>query len=337
LSDHDAGVEPSVTGDEGLALESTFSKTIRVLVAEDTESQRLVLAKQVRSLGFEVMPAADGEEALAKFEQFRPHVLLTDWFMPKVDGIDVCRFARASDRGMMIYIIMLTAHGDEDRLVEAFDAGADDFLNKPVNVRELQARMRAGKRIIALQTERNAENLRVLNAELSAANRRLFDFAHLDALTGLANRRLIVERLQQEWSAHARHQVPLSVILLDVDHFKKVNDEHGHDMGDAVLSRIAQVLRRETRAEDTVARFGGEEFLILTRDADLASAALLAERVRAAVAREQFTSSDRSWSITASFGVATTDPETESWDSLLKRADIALYQAKGDGRNLVRG
>ena len=331
--------EPALAAsDEDLGLESTFSKIIRVLIAEDTESQRLVLMKQVRSLGFEAIAAVDGEDALAKFEQHRPHLLLTDWFMPRLDGIALCRLARASERGKMLYIIMLTAHGDEDRLVEAFDAGADDYLNKPVNVRELQARLRAGKRIAALQTElrRNAENLRVLNADLTAANRRLFEFAHVDALTGLPNRRLIVDRLQQEWAAYARRHKSLSLILLDVDNFKQVNDEYGHDMGDTVLTRIAQVLRRETRAEDTIARFGGEEFVILTPDAELVAAVQLAERIRGAIEREVFTDAGRSWSITASFGVATACESTRSWETLLKTADVALYQAKSAGRNRVR-
>jgi two-component system, cell cycle response regulator len=297
-----------------------------------------VLMKQVRALGFEAYAAVDGEDAVAKLEQYRPHIVLTDWFMPGLDGIEVCRIARASKQGRLLYIIMLTAHGDDDRLVEAFEAGADDYLNKPVNVRELHARLRAGKRIVALQTElrRNADNLRALNADLSAANRRLYEVAHLDALTGLPNRRLMVERLQQEWAAYKRRLAPLALILLDVDHFKRVNDEHGHDFGDTVLTRIAQILRREIRAEDTIARMGGEEFLVLTPNTDGAAARDLAERMRVRVAEEVFDGGGRQWSVTASFGVATAEPGMSGWEALFKLADNALYEAKSAGRNRVQ-
>lgn len=334
-----ANTMPLGFSDGDLALESTFSKVIRVLVAEDTESQRLVLMKQVRALGFEAYAAVDGDDAVAKLEQYRPHIVLTDWFMPGLDGIEVCRIARASKQGRLLYIIMLTAHGDDDRLVEAFEAGADDYLNKPVNVRELHARLRAGKRIVALQTElrRNADNLRALNADLTAANRRLFEVAHLDALTGLPNRRLMVERLQQEWAAYVRRRMPLSLILLDIDHFKRINDAHGHDMGDTALTRIAQILRREIRAEDTIARFGGEEFLVLAPNTDLASALDLAERMRTHIAAEQFESGGQPWSVTASFGVAAANATTTDWEALFKQADTALYLAKADGRNRVHG
>ncbi len=334
-----ASTMPLGFSDGDLALESTYSKVIRVLVAEDTESQRLVLMKQVRALGFEAYAAIDGDDAIAKLEQYRPHIVLTDWFMPGLDGIEVCRIARATKRGRLLYIIMLTAHGDDDRLVEAFEAGADDYLNKPVNVRELHARLRAGKRIVALQTElrRNADNLRALNADLTAANRRLYEVAHLDSLTGLPNRRLMVERLQQEWAAYKRRLIPLSLILLDIDHFKLVNDMHGHDSGDTVLTRIAQILRQEIRAEDTVARMGGEEFLVLSPNTNGSAALDLAERMRIRVAAEVFSGAGRSWSVTASFGVGVAEQEMSDWGAVFKRADRALYQAKAEGRNRVHG
>ena len=332
-------VERTFGDDEDLALDlaSTQSKVLRVLVVDDSEAQRLILLKQVRALGFDAVVADDGADALTKLDQYRPHIILTDWVMPNMDGIDLCRLARASARGRLLYIILLTAFGDDDRLVEAFESGADDFVNKPVNVRELEARLRAAKRIISLQTElrRKIESLRELNTELTDANRRLFDFAHHDALTGLPNRRLMVERLQQAWSEYQRRGKSFAVAVLDLDHFKRVNDELGHDAGDQVLARIARVLRRQIRAEDTVARFGGEEFLILMPETDIQAAVQLAERVRTAIEREQFVGGGRGWSVTASVGVAAANASTKSRDELLKGADEALYEAKGAGRNRV--
>ena len=311
---------------------------LRVLIAEDTASQRLVLIKQVEALGFEAETAQDGEHALGMIEQQRPHILLTDWVMPKVDGIGVCKVTRASDAGKLIYIIMLTSHGDEDHLVEAFAAGADDYLTKPIKPRELEARLRAGKRVVELQValRREAENLQTVNEDLAVANRQLFDFAHTDALTGLPNRRYILGRLKQEWAVHTRRLSPLSLILLDIDCFKVVNDQHGHDVGDTVLERVAHIMRREIRLEDTVARFGGEEFLIITPGTDLAGAKQIAERIRVNIAREVFTFSGASWHVTASLGVAAANLDAEGFQGLLKSADQALYCAKGAGRNQVR-
>src|SRR5690606_28995894 len=153
-------------------------------------------------------------------------------------------------------------------------------------VRELEGRLRAAKRIITLQSElrRKIESLRELNSDLTDANRRLFDVAHHDVLTGLPNRRLMVEQLRQAWAGYQRRRKPFALALVDIDHFKRVNDHYGHDAGDKVLTRVAKILRRQIRAEDSVARFGGEEFLILMPDTDSDAAARLAERVRAAIA-----------------------------------------------------
>lgn len=319
------------------AAETETVTPLRVLIAEDEKSQQLVLTRQVRNLGFAVTTAENGEEALALMARELPDILLTDWVMPKLDGIDVCRTVRASAAGKMIYIIMMTAHGDENRLVEAFDAGADDYLNKPVNPRELQARLRAATRFVELQAalSREAERMHAVNTELAVANRKLFDSAHTDALTGLPNRRYVIERLKQEWSLHLRRDSALSVILLDIDHFKKVNDQRGHDVGDFVLERVARLMRHEVRNEDTVARFGGEEFLVVTTGIDLEGAMLTAERIREAIAREIFSFGGGSWHVTASLGVAAANTRTESIEDLLKQADVALYQAKGTGRNRV--
>jgi two-component system, cell cycle response regulator len=338
-SSNEVHAERELEDDEDLALDlaSTLSQMLRVLVVDDCEAQRLLILKQVRALGFDAAVADDGADALVKLDQYRPHIILTDWVMPNMDGIELCRLARASERGRLLYIILLTAFGDNDSLVGAFESGADDFINKPFNVRELEARLRAAKRIISLQTElrRKIESLRELNTELTDANRRLFDFAHHDALTGLPNRRLMVERLQQAWSEYQRRGKSFAVAVFDLDHFKRINDELGHNAGDQVLARIAHILRRQIRAEDTVARFGGEEFLILMPQTDIQAAVQLAERVRHAIEREKFVDGGHRWSVTSSTGVAATNESTKSWDALLKAADEALYEAKGAGRNRV--
>ncbi|MEX2482831.1 MAG: diguanylate cyclase [Gammaproteobacteria bacterium] len=335
--DDDNGLEANE--DLELDLAATFSKVLRVLIVEDAESQRLILLKQVRTLGFDTVAAIDGQDAADKLDDYRPHIIISDWFMPRMDGIELCRLARASNRGRLLYIILLTAHSDDDRLVEAFEAGADDFLAKPVNVRELEGRLRAAKRIITLQSElrRKIESLRELNSNLTDANRRLFDVAHQDALTGLPNRRLMVEQLRQAWAGYQRRHKPFALALVDIDHFKRVNDDYGHDAGDKVLTRIGKILRRQIRAEDSVARFGGEEFLILMPDTDVDAAARLAERVRAAIAGESFIAAGREWSVTASVGIASTAQKTLSWESLFKAADVALYEAKAAGRDRVCG
>ena len=214
-----------------------------------------------------------------------------------------------------------------------------EYLGTPFNGRTLQARLRAARRIVNLQNElrRKIEKLRELNDDLTAANQRLYDFAHHDSLTGLPNRRLMIERLQQQWSGYQRRHRPFTVALLDLDNFKRVNDELGHDIGDLVLMQAARVLRRQVRAEDTVARFGGEEFLILMPETDLDAARLLAERVRASIAEEAFVSAGQRFDMTASIGVAAATPDLNTWQALLKVADQALYAAKGAGRDRVYG
>jgi len=339
-STRDEAMSTSMEDDDlDLDLASTFSKVLRVLIAEDSESQRALLLKQVHELGFDAVAVNDGEEALRALTEYRPHILVSDWFMPRLDGIELCRAARAGERGRLLYIILLTAFGDDDRLLDAFAAGADDFLAKPVNARKLQARLRAAMRIVNLQTElrRKIENLRELNTGLTEANRRLFDIAHHDALTGLPNRRLAIDRLQQEWSGYQRRHKPFAIALIDLDHFKRVNDDLGHDIGDLVLAQLARVLRRQIRTEDTVARFGGEEFLVLMPDTDVDAARLLAERIRASIAREPFVSVGAHCDMTASVGVAAAAPGMHSWQELLKAADRALYAAKGAGRDRVHG
>lgn len=321
------------------AASGTPAGPLRVLVVEDSDSQRLTLVHLLGALGFEVREARNGIEALARLGEHPAHVIVTDLVMPDLDGIGLCRAVRATAEGPSSYIVVLTGVDDHEKLIEAFDAGADDFLAKPINRRELEARLRAARRVVGLQQRlnREAESLRELNSRLEVANRQLASVALTDALTGLPNRRHLLERLGQEWAGAARHQSQFALVFVDLDHFKQINDRKGHDVGDIVLERVARVLRRHVRVEDTVGRFGGEEFLILCPGSSLESATAIAERIRAQLARERFEIGGSSWSVTASFGVAAALPSAapEGWTDTLRRADAALYLAKHRGRDRV--
>ena len=314
---------------------------LRALVAEDTDSQRLGMTRLLQAQGFEVRACADGAAALAAIREQPAELVVTDLVMPQLDGIALCRAIRESPANDGCYVIVFTGHGDEDKLVQAFEAGADDYLNKPVVRREFEARLRAARRVIALQRQlaREADTLRELNARLEVANRQLAAAALTDALTGLPNRRHVLERLRQEWSAAARHQRPFGVIFVDLDHFKAINDVRGHHAGDIVLERLARVLRRVIRTEDTAGRFGGEEFVVLCPGATLPQVMRAAERIRIELEAEEFTIGGETWHVTASLGVAAVGAvrSDAGWDVALRQADAALYRAKHQGRNRVVG
>lgn len=323
-------------GDSAAA--SVPAERLRVLIAEDVESQRLTLTRLLLSMGFEVEAAVDGVEALAMLGARRADILVTDLLMPGLDGIGLCRAMRSTPAGAMTYAIVLTASDDQGKLVEAFDAGADDFITKPIVRREFEARLRGARRVVALQhqLEREAERLREANTRLEAVNRQIASIALTDSLTRLPNRRHLLERFKQDWASAARLRRDFSVIFVDIDHFKKVNDVRGHDAGDIVLERVARVLRRAVRVEDTVGRFGGEEFVVLCPGCALPDAKRIADRIRGNIESEEFAIGGERWHVTASFGVAATQADAPTgWENLLRSADLALYKAKHQGRNRV--
>lgn len=327
----------SQSDDCGIAA-SAPAERLRVLIAEDVESQRLTLSRLLLSMGFEVEAAVDGVEALAMLGARRADILVTDLVMPGLDGIGLCRAMRSTPAGAMTYAIVLTASDDQGKLVEAFDAGADDYITKPIVRREFEARLRGARRVVALQhqLEREAERLREANTRLEAVNRQIASVALTDSLTRLPNRRHLLERFKQDWAAAARLRRDFSVIFVDIDHFKKVNDVRGHDAGDIVLERVARVLRRAVRTEDTVGRFGGEEFVVLCPGCALADAKRIADRIRGNIESEEFAIGGERWHVTASFGVAATQADAPTgWENLLRSADLALYKAKHQGRNRV--
>jgi diguanylate cyclase (GGDEF)-like protein len=322
-------VRPDETGD---------AQALRVMIVEDEPIILNLLEMWLRTNHeHTLLTAVNGRDALEKAVEFKPHVLLTDWKMPVMDGIELCHTLRSSDWGQSIYVVMLTSADQEDDLVQAFDAGVDDFLTKPVNMRALDARLKGAWRYVRLREawELDHERLTRMAAELALSNRRLQQAALTDPLTSLANRRAGLNVMAQSWSAASRHAQALSVISLDIDHFKSINDVHGHATGDAVLQSIANTLQAASRKEDTVCRWGGEEFLIISPNVELGDAVLVAERLRMQIADNPILVNGASLRVTSSFGVAAWESELTTQDQLLSHSDQALYGAKSAGRNRV--
>ncbi|MCB1917275.1 MAG: diguanylate cyclase [Rhodocyclaceae bacterium] len=317
--------------------------SLRILLVDDDESSRELIGKMlVDSCGHEVQLAADGRSALAMAVDSRPQVVITDWLMPAMDGLELTRALRATEWGQVIYVVMLTGAGTEAQVEAAFTEGVDDYLNKPVGEVELRARLRAAWRYVKLhdEWERDRAQLKRIASELAVSNRKLEQAALTDALTGLPNRRAGMSLLEQAWSVSRRGDQPLSLMMVDVDRFKAINDAHGHAGGDAALTAVATTLRAEARKDDWVCRVGGEEFLVICPNTPLPAAARTAERLRLAVRKLAVAVGDRSVAVTVSIGLAGREPLTQDADSLVRDADKALYAAKHAGRNrccLVRG
>ena len=312
--------------------------SLRVLVAEDDPLQLTLITKLVQAAGHSVIGTADGRAALRTALETNPDVVITDWMMPEMNGFELCRSLRQTKFGRQLYLIIMTSNGEEERLVEAFEAGADDYLVKPLRARPLQARIRAAVRMIELQreVELERENIRQMTAELAVVNRKLEQAAFTDALTTLPNRRYLIKRLKQEWALISRNGGKLSCMVLDIDRFKSINDTYGHDVGDLVLKKVASILQSVTRDSDVVCRHGGEEFVVVCPGSDLQAATNGAERLRSKIESgtlgqfEQF-----EHAITVSVGVATRNSQMRDEDTLLKAADEELYRAKESGRNRV--
>lgn len=309
-----------------------------ILLVDDDPIMLARLSKQLTKAGHRVEICQDGESALKHVIKHKPQLVITDWRMKPMDGLTLCKTLRSSEIGKNLYLIMLTASESEDALVEAFDAGIDDFVTKPVSLRVLLARIHAGQRIVLLQqeVEQEKQDIQRYSAELAVANRRLGMMANTDILTGLPNRRYALTRLEQEWDTAQRYKRPLSVLMLDLDHFKSVNDTLGHDAGDVVLAHAAKIMKAAARASDIACRLGGEEFLVIATNTDGATAVLLAERIRSAIQTNQPQDIGLMRPITISIGVAGSIGNKPGWQELIKLADQALYKVKSGSRNAVK-
>ena len=323
-------------------MQKTRRNPLRVLIVDDDADSVALVSRHLSGAGYEVRTASSGEEAIKILASEGAPIVVTDWMMPGMSGLDLCSAIRDHEGIGFAYVIILTAQAGEDQLVEAFKEGADDYLTKPFNHRELLARIRAGERIIQLRQDLEARQWEVhrVNAEMSIAHSKLAEaneqlnrLATTDELTGLLNRREAMSRLAELWSASVRRQSPLACISLDIDHFKKFNDVYGHAIGDTVLRAVAEALRSAVRREEPVCRIGGEEFLILCRGATEAQAAIVAERLRETVEQYVVRVDKLELVVTVSLGVAERRRTMTVPDELLRVADDALYAAKNAGRN----
>lgn len=278
----------------------------KILAVDDSENVRKTLVRILKRENYDVNTASNGQEALENIYKWLPDIVILDVKMPVMDGIEVCRRIKTNHKFSFIYVIMLTMKTDAVNEVEGLDAGADDYIAKPFHPKVLLARVRSG--------------LRVAKEKQNAS---------LDALTGLHNRRVFEMFLNQEKAKSARYGRPLSLIVMDLDHFKKVNDTYGHFTGDSVLKTVAEILKNQTRASDLPARWGGEEMVVLLPETDLDGAKSVAESLRGKIESQEFPDAGR---VTASFGVACMSDENSD---LFGAADKAMYLAKTSGRNKV--
>jgi diguanylate cyclase (GGDEF)-like protein len=295
---------------------------MRVLVAEDDRASRNLLSRILAGWGYEVSAVSDGLEAWAELQgPDPPPLVVLDWMMPGLDGVEVCRLARAVPTPSPPYIILLTARSGKEDIVVGLEAGADDFVSKPFDRDELRARVEVGRRFVEL------------NRELVESRRALEIQARVDALTGAMNRRAIVDTLEVATARADRLREPLAVGMMDIDYFKRINDTYGHVAGDEVLKEVVGRTRASIRPYDSLGRFGGEEFLVIMPGSGVRSTRSILERVRIAVCSVPVPAGSVGIAVTVSIG-GTVKGE-ESLDHLLRVADDALYRAKAKGRNRV--
>jgi diguanylate cyclase (GGDEF)-like protein len=292
---------------------------MQVLIAEDEKVSAACLRGLLAAMGHEVRVANDGLEAWGMLEERHVPLLISDWNMPRLDGLTLCQRIRAQSAALYTYVILLTTNDGHANRMSGLHAGADDFLVKPVHPEELAVRLEIARRLLSVQ-----ERLQQKNALLA-------ELASTDELTGLANRREFFRVLDSNLSFAKRQGAPLSLVLFDVDHFKKYNDSFGHAAGDATLRGVSETAREHCREHETIARYGGEEFAVILLGSDEEAARAVAERLRIAIAERPWPHRD----VTASFGISTTCTHVMNVCQLVEQADAALYSSKHAGRNCV--
>jgi diguanylate cyclase (GGDEF)-like protein len=301
-----------------------FSPQLKVLVADDSPIYRKLVEQSLSEENYVVLFATNGRQALDLFAEHQPAIVITDWTMPDITGIELCERIRRDFRQFYAYVILLTANTNKEEVIQGLAAGADDYLTKPFHAGELQARVRVGRRLVDL------------HREIQAKNRQLEEMALTDPLTGLPNRRAIDLWATRQLSAAARHGFPIWVTVADLDHFKKINDTYGHDAGDAVLKSFAEILRTNTRSSNMCGRLGGEEFLVVITHVEKENSIIAIERIRKQLEAQKFVFDGKTYNATASFGIAGLNGTACSdLNQLITRADAALYSAKHKGRNRI--
>lgn len=298
---------------------------MKILVADDQPLDRSILRLSLEKWGYTVLEAADGNEAVARLStDDAPRIAILDWMMPGLSGPEICEHIRYQENEKYTYILLLTSKESKEDLVQGLSSGADDYIVKPVDMQELQVRLRAGRRIIELQEE------------LIATREELRIQATRDFLTGIWNRGMIMRKLHEEIDRASRKSEPVAIAMCDIDHFKQINDTFGHPAGDAVLIEVARRMQDAIRSYDALGRFGGEEFLIICPTTDASGVARLAERLRTIVSATPIKTDSHTVAATISIGVTAHDGNKPAEiDQLISQADSALYTAKRNGRNRV--
>ncbi len=300
---------------------------LKVLVADDSAVYRKLVEQALTDADYSLLVARSGQEAIDLLGLHCPAIVITDWVMPDLTGIELCQRIRASAQDPYRYVIILTSVSDKENVVKGLAAGADDYLTKPFHPKELLARVEVGRRLVEL------------HRQVEAKNRLLEELALTDSLTGLPNRRAIDEWAPRQLSGASRHGFPFWVVMADLDNFKSVNDSSGHDAGDKVLKRFAEILKTNSRRSNICGRIGGEEFLFILTHADKENVVSVVERVRKQFEEQDFFFGNRVVKVTASFGISGFQGEQgvlpPDFSTLLSQADLALYTAKHRGRNRV--
>jgi diguanylate cyclase (GGDEF)-like protein len=288
---------------------------MRVLIADDDRLSALMLEANLKASGYEVTVVPDGGQAwqILKTDD-RPQIAILDWMMPVMDGLEVCRKVRRGS-GPYVYILLLTGNTDPDSVVTGMDAGADDYIRKPFHPAELKARLRSGKRIVDLEEKLRRQ-------------------ATHDALTGILNRGAIMERITIEMERAYREELQLCIAMVDLDHFKRVNDTHGHSAGDTVLCETASRMSSVLRPYDSIGRYGGEEFIVVFPGCDAVSASAIAERIRRSISAVPIMARSERIFVTASIGIAEAR-RSQHADAVIREADKALFRAKQAGRDRI--
>jgi len=300
------------------------ARDFKVLVADDSRIYRKLVEQTLSEKQYAVLFAKSGREAINLFSEHQPSLVITDWMMPDLSGIELCEHIRSHTRQSYTYLIILTGITEKNKLVKGLAAGADDYLTKPFHSDELLARVGVGRRIVELHRQLEAKNLL------------LEELALTDPLTGLPNRRAIEDWATRQLSGAARYGFSFLVVLADLDHFKTVNDVHGHNAGDVVLKKFSEILKTNSRRSDICGRIGGEEFLFVLTHTTQENARVVVERIRAELEAAKFDFDGSSLTVTASFGLAGFEgTQAPDFNRLVSQADAALYAAKRTGRNRI--
>jgi two-component system cell cycle response regulator len=308
-----------------MPLKASPSGNMRILIADDSIVSRHLLDATLRKWGYDVIVASDGIEAWNQLQKDdAPSLVILDWVMPGLTGPEVCHLVRKQNREQYTYLMLLTSKSLKEDLIEGMEAGADDYITKPFDQHELKVRLRAGTRIIELQSE------------LLAARGALVEQATKDFLTCVWNRSSILEILDRELTRSERERRPLGVVMADLDKFKNINDTYGHHAGDAVLKESVRRMQSSIRSYDAIGRYGGEEFLIVLPGCDESCAFGQAERLRRQLRSDPMRIGESDLTVTASFGATCVAPGNKAAaEVLIRTADEALYSAKREGRDRV--